>query len=120
MRGLAAILVLAILLQTFSKGVIILDYRINIRYIATHLCVNRDRPELHCNGKCFLKKQLEKDQHRDASNGSSEKNILDINYCTDHASFVFPIFNSSPIHFSELKSSLPVASLDNVFHPPIS
>jgi hypothetical protein len=32
----------------------VIDYVFNYEYIATELCVNRDRPELHCNGKCYL------------------------------------------------------------------
>ncbi|MGB3774758.1 MAG: hypothetical protein WA951_05840 [Leeuwenhoekiella sp.] len=32
----------------------VIDYVFNYEYIATELCVNRDRPEMHCNGKCYL------------------------------------------------------------------
>ena len=34
------------------------DYVINYKYISEELCVNRDKPELHCNGKCHLKKEI--------------------------------------------------------------
>lgn len=32
-------------------------------FIAEHLCENRDRPHLECNGKCFLAKRVEAVHH---------------------------------------------------------
>jgi len=37
-----------------------LDYYINKKYIVENFCVNKDKPEMGCEGKCHLKKQLEK------------------------------------------------------------
>ncbi len=34
------------------------NYLINQDYIAEFLCINKDKPELECNGKCYLTKQL--------------------------------------------------------------
>ena len=33
----------------------VLIYYANYDYIATELCVNKDKPYLECNGKCYLK-----------------------------------------------------------------
>ncbi|EDO25943.1 predicted protein, partial [Nematostella vectensis] len=35
-------------------------YEINKDYIAAELCENKDKPELQCAGKCYLKKQIDK------------------------------------------------------------
>jgi len=35
-------------------------YNINKQAITEQLCVNKDKPELHCDGKCYLSKQLKK------------------------------------------------------------
>ena len=35
-------------------------YEINKKMIADKLCVNKNNPTLHCNGKCYLSKQLKK------------------------------------------------------------
>ncbi len=40
----------------------LLEYNLNKEYIASVLCENRNKPELACNGKCYLNKQLEKSQ----------------------------------------------------------
>ena len=37
-----------------------IEYQINKKYIAEVLCKNKDKPEMHCNGKCYLKEQLKK------------------------------------------------------------
>jgi len=34
-------------------------YELNIDYIIETYCVNKDKPELQCNGKCHLSEQLQ-------------------------------------------------------------
>ncbi|WP_299626344.1 hypothetical protein [uncultured Tenacibaculum sp.] len=41
------------------------EYAINYDYIAKVLCINTDKPELSCNGKCHLKKKLQQQQEED-------------------------------------------------------
>jgi len=36
-----------------------LEYALNYDYISENLCINRDKPESHCKGKCHLKKRLQ-------------------------------------------------------------
>ncbi|MCL6220634.1 hypothetical protein [Zunongwangia pacifica] len=36
----------------------IFDYIFNYDYIVTELCINKDRPDLACNGKCYLMQSL--------------------------------------------------------------
>ena len=38
------------------------EYILNQDYIAEFLCINKDKPELQCNGKCHLIKASEKQQ----------------------------------------------------------
>ncbi len=66
MKVLTAILLLTIIfLQTFSSFVIRADYFINKSYIARVLCINKAKPETHCNGKCYLAKQLKQQEEQD-------------------------------------------------------
>lgn len=41
------------------------EYVINYDYIAKVLCINKDKPEMSCNGKCQLMKKLEQQQEDD-------------------------------------------------------
>ena len=36
------------------------DYVINYKHISQDLCENKDKPWMHCNGKCHLKKEIKK------------------------------------------------------------
>ncbi len=54
--------------QTFSKCFLVLDYQWNKDYIAKWLCVNRDRPAMKCEGKCYLCKKLKADAKKDQEN----------------------------------------------------
>jgi uncharacterized protein YlzI (FlbEa/FlbD family) len=37
-----------------------MNFYLNQKEIAAIECENKDRPEMNCNGKCYLAKQLEK------------------------------------------------------------
>lgn len=39
---------------------IFIDFKLNQESIAEAHCINKDKPEMNCDGKCYLKKQLEK------------------------------------------------------------
>ena len=38
------------------------EFAINQDYIAEFLCINKEKPEMACGGKCHLMKQLEKQE----------------------------------------------------------
>jgi len=40
----------------------LIEYALNQDYIAEFLCINKNKPELQCNGKCHLLKEIEKQQ----------------------------------------------------------
>ncbi len=42
-----------------------LEYVLNQDYIAEFLCINKDKPELQCHGKCHLVKEIEKQQEQE-------------------------------------------------------
>lgn len=43
-----------------------LDYQVHKERITELFCVNKDKPNLHCNGKCHLAKQLRKTSNPDS------------------------------------------------------
>jgi hypothetical protein len=50
-----------------------LDYVVNYQFITTELCENKNAPELHCNGKCHLKKELAKAYKNDTPSSNEKK-----------------------------------------------
>lgn len=101
----------------------VLDYMVNYEYIATQLCQNIAKPELKCNGKCHLKKELakvseeEKPQSQDKKNQTSEIEVL---YLSKVADFTFsPTFcfsqKSLNSHYLNLYKRV---CTNSTFHPP--
>ncbi|SDW43930.1 hypothetical protein SAMN05216556_105154 [Aequorivita viscosa] len=52
----------------------VMDYMVNYDYIVNNLCENRDKPELNCDGKCYLSKELAKEAGADENNPLNNKN----------------------------------------------
>ncbi len=52
------------ILPTFSQWGTIAYYKVNKEYITRVLCQNRDKPQLHCDGKCYLAKKLKEQQQK--------------------------------------------------------
>lgn len=57
---LAVILSLTIISQSLVYVGIGIYYHVNKQYISQQLCENRNNPQMHCNGHCYLSKQLKK------------------------------------------------------------
>ncbi|MCR5863242.1 hypothetical protein LRS05_14425 [Flavobacterium sp. J372] len=67
----------------------VLDYIINYDYIAAELCENKAKPEMHCNGKCHLKKELAKasDSEKPLSQKKSQASETEVLFFQDTVSF---------------------------------
>lgn len=48
-----------------------IEYAVFKDYIAKNLCINRDKPKSCCQGKCHLKKQIEKSAETSGTEGKS-------------------------------------------------
>ncbi len=59
MRKYITILLLLVLhTKPVANGIIVFDFLLNQEYIKEFLCINKEKPELQCNGKCYLMQQL--------------------------------------------------------------
>lgn len=115
------ILAFIILFSSMSRGVVVADYLLNKDYIAKVLCVNRDKPEMKCNGKCHFAKQLKK---QDAAEGQTEKSgktvrtLDEVNLTCENLSLsISVIFSFEKLSFQSQTGqpeSLPLA----IDHPP--
>lgn len=64
-------IVLACVISTyFSRDFTVAGFELNQKYIAEKLCENKDRPWMHCNGRCYLMnkvKQAEENEKKQAN-----------------------------------------------------
>ncbi len=66
-------------LQSFSLLFVQLEFSVNQPYIARVLCMNRDKPQIKCDGKCFLTKELSRNADLETNN---QKGISGFNAVT--------------------------------------
>ena len=112
-------MMLAVAATSFQKGIAVLDYQVNKDYISAKLCVNRNRPSSCCHGKCFLKKQLQKEdgQDKNSNPSSREKNDIPL-FCEPllNREWASSILNSNFSDQYLLKKYK--SSVSSIFHPP--
>jgi hypothetical protein len=74
---IAYLLIVAVVSANFSRFFIYAGFELNKNYIATHLCENRDKPWLHCNGKCYFMKKIRQAQEKEKNDErQSQKNLF--------------------------------------------
>lgn len=97
------------------------EYQIHLpEYIAK--CINKDQPQLHCNGQCVLMKKIEEKEEKEA-----KKNVVVYEYSSlyvhnGHFTFIVPRpqEETNPTHFSPYRIDYGFNYHTSVFRPPIS
>lgn len=75
-RLLAILLIFSFIAAHFQCFFVVAGFELNRKYIAQNLCENRNRPEMHCNGKCVLAKKMkdvEQKEQRDEQNNQRQR-----------------------------------------------
>jgi len=67
--AIAILIMFSLSFQTMVKMAIVGWYELNKDYIAKNLCENRDKPQMKCCGKCYLRKQLKKAEDGNSASG---------------------------------------------------
>ena len=108
------------MLQTNSAAVAIADFYLHRDYIAKNLCENRDKPQMKCCGKCYLKKKLAKEGKEQLPGSRSQKNEQVVNLFCSTASFSivqYPRVAEAERYFS-YNDLHTFSTSQSVFHPP--
>lgn len=116
-RGFAILILAALTAQSFSQLGILAYYQLNKSYIARTLCVNRDKPMMHCNGKCYLAKQLRENEKREHP-GNVEARADIALFCSTSQDFLFPPFTGKPVLLNRYQPENYPRPFFSVFHPP--
>jgi len=96
-----------------------IEYKINKERIAKVLCVNKDKIEMQCNGKCHLKKQLRK-----ATNETSEQPLPTLSKIDELTTLLFikklQYLNPIPINKTIIAyiNNYQFLFHKRIFHPP--
>ncbi len=107
------------LIKSLLMPIVYIDFKLNQDYIATVLCINRDKPEMQCNGQCVLMQKMNEAQDHTSQeeNQAPEKLVLETFF---EAIFEFQTLTrlfdkEANTIYSQI---LPASFLSAVFHPP--
>lgn len=104
--------------STFNKAIVLLDYQVNQNFIASTLCENKNKPQCCCHGKCFLKKQLQKDEDGSKNNSTSSKDKFDVQlFCEDNAMLISLAAKDKQLSLYYIEQKHTGIS-SSIFHPP--
>jgi hypothetical protein len=120
-RLIAFTLLLALLSSILSKLFVYAEFKSNQAYIAATLCENRDRPELNCQGKCYLMKKLkEADKEKKQENQAQKKASVDLFFVNEPVAPVLVMTVPAKKKPSIQKFSLPEFNREITQPPSIS
>ena len=100
-------------------------YAVNLEYVAEELCENKEEPEMECDGKCYLKKQLVTVEVQEQEDPSQEHRVNPFQakeeptVTRENFEYLLNpiILESKESHFRYVCKSYTAFQLD-IFHPP--
>lgn len=115
-QSIAIFLVLAISFQVCSKLVVVSWFSINQEVLTELFCINKQKIETHCNGKCYLNKKL-KETDQETQQGSTtpvkhKSSTEEVWFCELELCFIVPALAG--------KSTVPVSANHYSFQTPTS
>ncbi|SEA68636.1 hypothetical protein [Pedobacter hartonius] len=119
-RAIAILLLCCSVSVNLAGLFVFAGFEINKTYIANELCINRNRPELHCNGKCYLMNKLKQAQDKEQKQQRQFQKIqLQLQEAIVALPYVFKQYSIAAINFRiPLTTGMPVARINVIFHPP--
>lgn len=114
----AVLLIFVIISSSFSRFFIYAGFEMNRSYIASKLCENRNKPWLHCNGKCYLIKKIKQaEEKQNRAERETQKNLIQEAYCEKNAQVSFYTHLIREIMIPNNPIELPQAQ-GTIFRPP--
>ena len=76
-RFIAFLLIVALTGSNLSRLFIYAGFELNRNYIASRLCENRNKPWMHCNGRCYFMKKIKQAEDKEKNEErQSQKNLF--------------------------------------------
>jgi hypothetical protein len=105
--------------QCAAKTVIFLSFKFNQKELAATVCENKDKPKSCCAAKCYLEKEIKKEDKRQSDSSSSLKDKTEkVELKTGFVTFVFAPAIAAKQMITSKSGDLPDAIYFSIFHPP--
>lgn len=107
--------------NSLFKAALIIDYWQNKKEIIADCCVNKNKPELECNGKCYIDTGLDmvdKNTRQELPGKIIEReHIL---FFSQSFPFIPEIFTCHPMVHEPIENQYTFDPSFNIFHPPVA
>jgi hypothetical protein len=121
-RSIAYILILALLSSNCSRFFVCAGFELNHKYVAENLCINKDRPWLHCNGHCYFMKKIKQAEENEKKQAEKDNlSRLEISFFQESFTFKF----HEPVNLESTVNSFPRYThyytnryIETIFRPP--
>lgn len=116
---IASLLIISFSAQMLGGFMVEIDYYLRTASYAAN-CVNKDKPMMHCNGKCQMVKKMAQEEKHDqqAPERKTVRNDITLFAKTSFASIILPVFTINPLPKRKYISSASRFSSLDIFHPP--
>ena len=118
LKPIAILLLFSLLGSTCSSLFVYVGFEANQKFIAAELCVNKDKPQLHCNGKCYLMKKLKQAQDKEQKQErQTQKTQIQDALVVKPLIFKQYAFADIKLHVP-FSTGMPLSIKNSIFHPP--
>jgi hypothetical protein len=118
-RLVAVTLLLAMISANLSTLFVYAEFKVNQKYIAAALCENKDKPQLNCQGKCYLMKKLKEaeDKEKKQDSNAQKKGAYDLFFMIRTAPVSLPVISIEKAYPVTCNFFLPTFDSE-ILHPP--
>lgn len=121
-RFIAITLIVALVGANLSRFFVYAGFSANQKYIAQNLCINKNRPWLHCNGHCYFMKKVQQAEETEKKQAAQDNlNRLSVSFFQQPYSLNFTaqvIFEINQNWFPAYHHQYKNCCIDAVFQPP--
>jgi thioredoxin-related protein len=114
------VLLFLFLLQCGIKTIIVVGFYTQRDLISKTICENKNKPKMHCNGKCYLNKQLKKEQKNERDTSNILKEVNEIFVKQPISDFEFISFDQILEHYDNYLIRPYQNNIPNIFRPPLT
>jgi hypothetical protein len=121
-RLIAVCLLVALISSNFSRFFAYAGFEVNQKYIAENLCINKSRPWMHCDGKCYFMKKIKQAEENEKKQTEKDNlNRLEISFFQEPFQLLFispAILESNNSIFSAYSYQYSSRYIETIFRPP--
>ena len=112
-------LVCVLIVQSASTSLTLINFELQREAITLAFCINKEAPEKHCEGKCYLEKQIKADEDSHSDDPQTRAEFLSLVFTIDDfPSAPFAAFTTRIKHKSLYIIPHFSTAVISIFHPP--